>query len=80
MVVYAVREYDKDKLFDSFEKAKNFALTIINRDKNWYDSYNDGSITKIIDRKDKIILKVIYKDRIYCTVQRTIRKKEIEIN
>ena len=80
MVVYAVREYNNDKLFDNFEKAKTFALTIINKYKNWYDSYNDGSITKIIDRKDKIILKVIYTDRIYHTVQRTIRKKEIKIN
>lgn len=80
MVVYAVREYDKDVLFENFEKAKDFALSVINRYKEMFEQYND--IIEIIDKGDKIILKDISNDeyRICHTVSRTIRKKVIQIN
>ena len=80
MVVYAVREFDHDKLFDSFEKARDFAFSVINKYKEMFEQYND--IIEIIDRGDKIILKDISNDNYrYChTVSRTIRKKEIKIN
>lgn len=81
MIVYAVREFDNDKLFDSFEKAKDFAFSIINDYKEWLEQYNN-IIIKIIDKGDKIILKEISNDkyRICHTFSRTIRKKEIKIN